>query len=157
MSRCSSESVWRMELRLPYSYGRDRSALETLQFIFLENNGPTRNARSCRMLRVTLVVFSKITPTVDSTLMVVFFRRTNRDWQFGKKDARRETRDERRETRDARRQTPDARRQTQDARRKTQDARRKTPHDLSNRAKTGDRKRYWETLSVKKIRNNVII
>jgi hypothetical protein len=64
---------------------------------------------TCRMLpvRVTLVVLSKITPTVDSTLMVVLFRRNNRDWQFGKQDAKRGTRDAKRETRNAKRGTRD--------------------------------------------------
>jgi hypothetical protein len=70
--------------------------------------------RSCRMLRVTLVVFSKITPTVDSTLMVVFFREITGTGNLGKQDAGCRMQD-------AGRRTPDAgrKRRTQDAGRGT--------------------------------------
>jgi hypothetical protein len=95
-----------------------------------------RNARSCRTLRVTLFVLSKListvdstlmvvlfqmTPTVDSTLMVVLFSRKTGTGNLGNK-----TRDAGRGTRDAGRRTPDAGRRTRDAGRGTWDVGRGT-------------------------------
>jgi hypothetical protein len=72
--------------------------------------------------RMTLVVLSKITPTVDSTLMVVLFWRNNRDWQFGKQEAKREARNTKRETRNAERGTRNAKRETRNVERGTRNA-----------------------------------